>query len=308
VRVLEDLRRGQAVGRQLPESGLDAIERTIRATGRGIFDESGAATAFTGVLEDVTSRRRAEAALQSAEREAQQRAVLAEQLIGIVSHDLRNPLNAVLLGTHVLRANEHTPQHARVIARIASAAERATRLVADLLDFTQGRLGGGLPVSPRAIELHALVADCVEELRLSWPGRMLDLQVRGAGFGYLDPDRFAQVVGNLASNALTYGVPERPITILSCVDEDVLELRVHNHGRPISSDLLPHIFEPLRRGEQSVKLGSRSIGLGLYVVREIVSAHGGRVEVTSTEAEGTTFAVRLPRHLEQCADAPQAKA
>jgi sigma-B regulation protein RsbU (phosphoserine phosphatase) len=394
--------------------GLDGIERIIRATGRGIFEDGGRVVGFTGMLEDVTARRRAETALRvretefrmlaenspdiiarfdpahrvvylnhsvqrlsgvpvasllgkrveevpplretaaawhsaldtafagsdatlafshqaengahydfqarlvperdahgqvlsalaitrdvtaikAAEREAQQRAVLAEHFVGIVSHDLRNPLNAVLLGTHVLRASELTPQHARVVGRIASSAERATRLVADLLDFTQARLGGGLRVSPREADVHTLVADCVEELRLAWPGRMLVVRTRGAGLGHFDPDRISQVAGNLASNALTYGAPEQPITITSCVYDDTLELHVHNQGRPISSELLPHIFEPMRRGEQSVKLGSRSIGLGLYIVSEIVSAHAGSVTVTSTEAEGTTFLVRLPR-------------
>ncbi len=394
--------------------GLDGVERTIRASGRGIFDRDNCAVGFTGVLEDVTSRRRAEDALRQretefrmlaenspdiiarfdqahrltylnhsierltgvsvatlpgrqldelpvfgkltaswhaaidltlagsdatlafsheaddgarydfqarlvpernarghivsalgiardvtaiklAEREAQQRAVLAEQLIGIVSHDLRNPLNAILLATHVLRASELTPQHARVVSRISSSAERATRLVADLLDFTQARLGGGLRVELRNVEVHALIAECLEEIRLAWPGRMIEIQQRGSGVARLDTDRLAQVVSNLASNALTYGAPDQPVTITSCVLEDAFELHVHNGGRPISGDLLSHIFEPMRRGEQSMKLGSRSIGLGLYIVREIVSAHDGTVTVTSTEEEGTTFLVRLPR-------------
>jgi phosphoserine phosphatase RsbU/P len=247
----------------------------------------------------LASEREAQKARTLAEErlrlEAEQRAVLAEQLVGIVSHDLRNPLNAVLLGTHVLRSGELPAAHARVVARIASSAERATRLVADLLDFTQARLGGGLRVTPREVDLHALVNECAEEVRLTWPGRMIDVRARGVGGGQLDPDRLAQVVGNLANNALTYGAPEQPLTITSSVTEATLELHVHNHGKPIAEELLPHMFEPLRRGEQNVRLGSRSVGLGLYIVREIAAAHGGSVTVTSTEAEGTTFLVQLPR-------------
>jgi sigma-B regulation protein RsbU (phosphoserine phosphatase) len=167
--------------------------------------------------------------------------------------------------------------------------------VADLLDFTQARLGGGLRVAPREVDLHALVAECAEEVRLTWPGRMIEVRSRGAGGGQLDPDRLAQVVGNLANNALTYGAPERPLTITSAVTGETLELHVHNHGKPIAEELLPHMFEPLRRGEQNMRLGSRSVGLGLYIVREIAAAHGGSVTVTSTEAQGTTFVVQLPR-------------
>jgi phosphoserine phosphatase RsbU/P len=268
--------------------GLDGVERVIHATGRAFFDTSGKGVGFSGVLQDVTARRQAE-------REAQQRAVFAEQLVGIVSHDLRSPLNAVLLGTHLLQSAELTPDRARVVKRIASSVDRANRLVADLLDFTQARLGGGLRIESREVDLHAVVAECAEEVRLAWPGRMLEVRVQGSGPAQLDPDRLAQVISNLANNALTYGAPHQPVTITATVNEGSVELRVHNSGRPIDGELLSHIFEPLRRGEHSVKLGSRSVGLGLYIVHEIASAHGGRVQVTSTEADGTSFIVLLPR-------------
>jgi signal transduction histidine kinase len=124
---------------------------------------------------------------------------------------------------------------------------------------------------------------------------MIEVCAAGSGAGQLDADRLAQVVVNLANNALTYGSPERPLTITSRVNDEHLEVHVHNHGQPIARELLAHIFEPLRRGEHSMKLGSRSIGLGLYIVRQIAVAHGGAVTVTSTEAEGTTFVVQLPR-------------
>lgn len=233
--------------------------------------------------------------LKQQEREAQQRAVLAEQLIGIVSHDLRNPLNAVLFAVHILRSADLGP-NARMVDRITSATQRANRLIEDLLDFTQARLGGGLRVSPRAVDLHEVAAECVDEIKLAWPGRALEHRKSGDGRAVLDPDRLAQVVTNLANNALTYGAPEQPVTITTSASGGDLELAVHNAGRPIPEALMGHIFEPMRRGEGQVRQrGSRSVGLGLYIVREIAAAHGGRVAVRSSEQEGTTFVVTLPR-------------
>jgi sigma-B regulation protein RsbU (phosphoserine phosphatase) len=247
------------------------------------------------LLESERKAQRALAeALREQEQQAHQRAVLAEQLIGIVSHDLRTPLNAVLLGASLLSAGDVTAAQARTVARISSATNRANRLIADLLDFTQARLGGGLRVQRSELDLHALVADCVEELKLAWPGRMVEHQQRGTGTGLADADRLAQVVTNLASNAMTYGAPDHPITISSVVGARDLSIEVHNLGQPIPPELMPHMFEPLRRGEQQVKLGSRSVGLGLYIVQEIATAHGGKVLVRSTLEEGTTFLVTIP--------------
>jgi sigma-B regulation protein RsbU (phosphoserine phosphatase) len=247
----------------------------------------------------LAREREAQRALHTAQRaleqNAEQRAQLAEQLIGIVSHDLRTPLSTVLLGAHVLRSNQLVAAQERAVTRIASAAERATRLVNDLLDFTQARLAGGLRVQRREIELHQVVCECVDELRLAWPGRMIDCRAEGEGLGLADPDRVAQLVTNLTNNALTYGMPQVPVSITSVVRDDALELRVHNSGTPIDPELLPHLFEPMRRGEQSVSLGSRSVGLGLYIVHEIAAAHGGSVNVSSNEQAGTTFVVSLPR-------------
>jgi sigma-B regulation protein RsbU (phosphoserine phosphatase) len=257
----------------------------------------------------LDARRRAERLLES-EREAQralsvvqeeraqearQRALLAEQLIGIVSHDLRTPLNVVALAASLLTNGDLPPAHVRTVNRISSAASRANRLIADLLDFTQARLGGGLRVEKKAIDAHQLVSECIDELRLVWPGRMIAHQRDGEGLAQADEGRLAQVITNLASNALTYGEPDHPITVSSTLDAHELCIRVHNSGRPIPLDFLPHIFEPLRRGEHEVKLGSRSVGLGLYIVKQIAEAHGGRVAVRSTSEEGTAFSVSVPR-------------
>jgi signal transduction histidine kinase len=247
-----------------------------------------------GVLEDITDRRRAEEALREQEAEAQQRAVLAEQLIGIVSHDLRNPLNAVMLGAELL-GDSDLGENAQVVRRITSSAARANRLIGDLLDFTQARLSGGLRVARRPLDLHAVIADCLEEVKMAWPGRAIEHRRTGSGEGRGDPDRLAQVVTNLVNNALVYGTPTEPVTVTSTITETSLELHVHNTGAPIPDDLRPHMFEPLRRGQHQAKLGSRSVGLGLYIVREIAAAHGGSIALRSTADAGTTFALTVPR-------------
>jgi sigma-B regulation protein RsbU (phosphoserine phosphatase) len=274
--------------------GADGVERVIRSSGRTFYDGGGRPAGFSGVLQDVTDWRRAEEVLRGRALEDRQRAVLAEQLVGIVSHDLRTPLQAVALGANLLASGGVTPAQARTVGRITAAAGRANRLIADLLDFTQARLGGGIPVDPAAVDLHALVADVVEELKLAWPGRMIEHVRRGDGGARADADRLAQVVTNLASNALTYGSPDRAITVTSAADGPEVAVRVHNHGPVIPDELLPHLFEPLRRGEQQVKLGSRSVGLGLYIVQQIAAAHGGRVAARSAADEGTTFTFAMP--------------
>jgi sigma-B regulation protein RsbU (phosphoserine phosphatase) len=246
----------------------------------------------------LLSERAAQEALVAARErlhaEMEQRAALAEQLVGIVSHDMRTPMSAITLGANLLATADLAPVHVRTLSRISAAAGRVHRLIADLLDFTEARLGGGLRVNAVEIDLHGLTRESVAELKLANPGRMIECCCEGEGTSFGDPDRLAQVFTNLVSNALTYGDPLRPITVTSTLTPSGATIRVHNFGPTIPEQLLPHIFEPLRRGEQQVKLGSRSVGLGLYIVQQIAVAHGGQVSVHSSLDEGTTFSFALP--------------
>lgn len=250
-------------------------------------DANGVVASVLVITRDVT-------ALRAQEHEAKQRAVFAEQLIGIVSHDLRNPLNAIMLGAQLLGTSE-LGSDAGVVRRIVSAARRATRLTAELLDFTQARLGGGLPLSRAEVNPHLTVADCLEELRLAWPGRAIEHRRVGEGTAEIDIDRVAQIVTNLVGNALAYGTPERPIVVTTTVDADDFTLTVHNHGPPIPAELASHVFEPMRRGLDQVRHGSRSVGLGLFIVRQIALSHGGDVQMESSAEGGTRFSVVVPR-------------
>ncbi|EQM72427.1 PAS domain-containing sensor histidine kinase [Stutzerimonas stutzeri] len=237
--------------------------------------------------------RLAQAELSKAFEEAQQRASFAEQMVAIVSHDLKNPLTAIKMGADVLAHGERTPRESNVLSYMSQSANRAERLIAELLDFTLARVGRGLVVSPRAVDLHDLVNRSVEELRVAFPKAKLVHQAIGEGSAYVDADRMHQLIGNLVGNSVTYGDLERPISITSRLDDDMAHVSVQNHGAPIAPSLMARLFEPMIRGADAED-GVRSVGLGLFIVREIAKAHGGRVSVSSDEKSGTSFTVAIP--------------
>jgi sigma-B regulation protein RsbU (phosphoserine phosphatase) len=245
----------------------------------------------------ILSRKRLELLVAEATRhqeEAKDRALFAEQMVGIVSHDLRNPLSAVAMATALLARSDLTASQQRTLTRISRSTDRANRLIADLLDFTQARLGSGLTVSRDDVDLHAVTSEAVDELSHVYTGRVLRHERVGDGACSADANRLAQLTGNLVSNAMTYGNPSRPVIVTSAVDERSFTLAVHNEGTPIPEEIRARIFDPMRRGA-NVVAARRSVGLGLFIVREIARAHGGRAEVQSTAEEGTTFRVVCPR-------------
>jgi signal transduction histidine kinase len=228
--------------------------------------------------------------------EARERGDFERQLIGIVSHDLRNPLNAITLAASVLLKREGLDERQEKNAtRILHSAERATRLVRDLLDFTQARLRGGLSLRPQPTDLHQLAAAVVDEVQPTHPERRIELIRQADGSGAWDPDRVSQVIGNLLSNALHYSPPGSAVRVETRGVGEAVVLEVHNWGSVISSEALPRLFEPLERGATQGERADRSIGLGLFIVRHIVTAHGGTVSARSSAEEGTLFTVRLPR-------------
>ncbi|MBG9388472.1 PAS domain-containing sensor histidine kinase [Caenimonas sp. DR4.4] len=244
----------------------------------------------------VSSRRKLEDAVTEAKRlqaEAKDRALFAEQMVGIVSHDLRNPLSTIQMGAVLLSRGEVTPNQLNVLGRVTRATERANRLIADLLDFTQARVGNGLSVTRKPVLPHRIAADSVDELTLAFPDRQLRHAQEGEGECLADPDRLAQMIGNLVANAMAYGQPGTPVTVTSRVDEREFTLAVHNLGPEIPQSLRPELFKPMSRGDEAG--AQRSVGLGLYIVNEIAKAHGGVMAVESTAQAGTTFSARLPR-------------
>ncbi|TSC26598.1 ATP-binding protein [Corallococcus sp. Z5C101001] len=236
--------------------------------------------------------------LRQAQAQLQQRANFEQQLIGIVSHDLRNPVSAILLGAaSLMRREELDERSTKAVSRIQTAAERAHRLIRDLLDFTQARLGGGLRVQRRPADLHDIIEGVLEEIEATHPDREIRRHVTGSGEGEWDPDRLGQMAQNLVTNALKYSPRDTPILIETHGGDDAVTLSIHNAGAPISPERRSRLFQPLQRPSGEGDNGNRSIGLGLYIVKQLAEAHGGTVAVESTAEAGTTFTVRLPRHL-----------
>jgi PAS domain S-box-containing protein len=266
---------------------FDGKDKYILNSAAPLLDMEGRIVGAIALNEDVTERKRVEDELRQALE-------LQEQLIGIVSHDVRSPLSVVVMSTQQLRQFELDVRTRKVIDRLDRAGRRIEQVVKLLLDFTRARGGKGIPVQPQPLSLRELCARVVDELKAAHPQRTVELHGTPA-WGEGDPARLFQVVANLVENAFKYGTVARPVTITTRELDDELQIEVHNEGRPIPEELLPRLFEPFSRGAQTEETVKLSLGLGLYIVREIMRAHGGSVEVRSTADEGTTFTLRLPR-------------
>lgn len=219
-------------------------------------------------------------------------------LVGIVSHDLRNPLFVIATAASTLLRETDDPQKVKALERTLRNAQRANRIINDLLDVTHTRVSGGMPISCKRLDLRALLNDVIEDLRVSNPGREIgfDGAAGDAVMGEWDPDRLAQVVTNLVNNALLHGEPAAPVTVDFRATDGEVTLTVRNRGPVIPEDLLLVLFDPFRQGRHSQRRSQGGgLGLGLYIVDHIVRNHHGKISACSNAAEGTTFTVTLPR-------------
>ncbi|WP_257463488.1 PAS domain-containing protein [Archangium lipolyticum] len=229
-------------------------------------------------------------------QEAQEAIRVREDVVAIVSHDLRTPLNAISLSaTSLLKREDMDKRATTAVNRILSAANRASRMIRDLLDFNQARMKG-IPIQREPLDFHPLVLRVVKEVRLAHPDRHIAFHASGEGKGEWDGDRLAQVVTNLVGNALQHSPEDSPVRVSTRSEGEHVLLEVHNEnaGRAIPPELQSHLFEPYRRGP-GAGASRGSLGLGLFITRQIVLAHGGDIHVRSTPEEGTTFTVSLPR-------------
>ncbi|MCS3835641.1 sigma-B regulation protein RsbU (phosphoserine phosphatase) [Pseudomonas sp. JAI111] len=241
-----------------------------------------------------TSLQHAQNELNNAYEKAKRRASFAEQMVAIVSHDLKTPLTAIKMASDILARGKHTAKEVKMLGHISQSANRAERMIADLLDFALVRVGRGIAITPAPVDLHAFVSLSVDELRIAFPNVTLLHQYSGSGGAYLDADRAQQIIGNLVANSVAYGDLKQPILITSRLEEDQAVVSVRNQGEVIPESLMATLFEPMSRGTETDS-DTRSVGLGLFIVREIARSHGGDVSVSSGAEEGTTFTVYFPK-------------
>ena len=227
--------------------------------------------------------------------------------LAILGHDLRNPLGTVVSGSSFLmQALDIPPKYILVATRMFNSARRMSKLINDLLDFTRTHLGPGIPIRVRQGSLAAVCEEVVNELRTSHPEQLIDLTMPSHLDAIFDEGRMAQVLSNLIGNAIQYGRLETPVRVsMRASGADVI-IDVNNQGTPVATEKLAAVFDPMVRiaagahaadgdSASSNYIERTSLGIGLYISRQIVQAHGGTISLVSTQAEGTTFTVTMPR-------------
>jgi signal transduction histidine kinase len=216
--------------------------------------------------------------------------------LGMLGHDMRSPLQVIEMTTTYLSKLSAGNEVETCAARLSKSTRSIKALLDDLIDFNRTKLGLGISIAPGAVDLQTAFTSEIDQLRVAYPNRLIELEANGNVSGVWDINRINQLLGNLVVNALKYGAFTSPVKIaLKGLPAEVC-FSVHNYGPTIDPALLSQIFEPLKRGTDRhlVSASDASMGLGLYIAREIVNAHGGTIAATSSDNE-TVFTVRLPR-------------
>jgi signal transduction histidine kinase len=221
-------------------------------------------------------------------------------LLGILSHELRTPLNVITMSAQLLLNLGALDERQNMLtSQIGESTARITQIVNDLLDVTRARFGSGLPINRTSMDMGFVSQQLVDEIQTTHPTRTINLDVSGDMKGEWDKARIGQVLSNLIGNAIQYSFKDSPIDVKVKGKAEEVLLSVHNQGVPIPSEKLETIFDSLARaaideGDHPVSV---NLGLGLYITKDILVSHGGMIEVTSSEEDGTTFTAKFPRSI-----------
>jgi signal transduction histidine kinase len=290
---LDHFNRREAFEMEYRLRRYDGVFRWIFDRGVPYTDDRGQFAGFIGSCVDVEDRRRAEDARERHDREQLALArEFEEWILAIVSHDIRNPLNAIGGSAKLLEARAGRDEKMRTIAaRIERSAARITNIVGDLLDLSRQRKGGGIPVIPTETDLHGLCREVAAEIGTFAEDRKIEVVCEGDATGVWDPNRVTQALSNLVANAVKHGAAGKPIDVRITSDSEHAIVEVHNEGA-IPVEIMPKLFQPF-----AVRAAHRreGLGLGLFIAKAIAQAHRGDLHVASTPETGTTFRLVLPR-------------
>lgn len=247
---------------------------------------------------DITDRKRLEEELRQQNEDLSRTVRFSETFVGILGHDLRNPLSGITTAAALLARRADSDRVARPATRILNSGRRMARMIDQLLDFTRIRLGKGLPLDRRSINLEEicrLAVDEIDDVPDAVKTRSVNIKTTGDVMGSWDADRLSQLISNLLGNALAHGTPETDVQIrIDGSRPENVELQICNAGC-MASEVRDLMFEPLKQPGDRKQERSSGLGLGLYISQQIVIAHAGTIDVFSTEPEGTRIVVRLPR-------------
>ena len=284
--------RGESVCDEVGVTDPDGGERRdFRVVIEPMRDRTGNVFGIIGSGTDITEHKRTQQRLQDS-------LAFRDRMVGVLSHDLRNPLNAITLTAEsMFQGSPHADGDRRHQQIIQRAATRMLEMIETLLDVTRVEATGRLPIKRLPTNLDARARAVVDEMSAACPGRMIELQVKGDLQGQWDPGRIDQALTNLISNGLQYGNPRTPVLVSLDGTGEAVELCVKNEGPALPRDLVPLLFEPFTRGTSDDTL-HRGLGLGLYITKQIALAHQGDIHVESTDQTGTQFNMILPRGIE----------
>ena len=219
--------------------------------------------------------------------------------IGMLSHELRNPLNVISMAAHLQSNTSATgaERHALLTKQITESALRATKIVDDLLDVTRARFGSGIPVMKAPMDMGYASKLLIDEMKIAHPTRNIILDVSGDVKGDWDQARIGQVFANLLGNAIQYSSTDSPIDVTVKGSAEEVVISVYNEGDPIPPEKIKVIFNSLTRAitDESEQATGTNLGLGLYITKQIIISHGGKINVTSSKDQGTSFTIRLPK-------------
>ena len=288
-------------------AGFDLVQlfaefRAMRASVMAFWQRSEGAGPGSSPIDEITRFNEGmdKALAQSVQRYSSEVAASRDMFLAVLGHDLRGPLSGIDM-TAMLLAKPDLSDAARqkAAARIKRASREMNRLITDLLEYTRTRLGAGMPIEQSVCDLGPVCEASLEDIRAGNPEQQFVQRMSGDLTLQADATRMQQALSNLLSNAVQHGSRQSPITLTADGEVDAIVLKVSNSGDPIPADALQAIFEPLvqapNTSSEAHERSKTSLGLGLFIVREIVLAHGGAISVESSVASGTVFTIRLPR-------------